>query len=59
MGCLQEATLNSNISNADRENAKHLLNSILDDEFLFLIHMHHDLHESVLGEFVCILCISS
>lgn len=54
MGCLQEATFNYNISSSDREHATHLLNSILDDEFLFLLHMHHDLHESVIGEFICI-----
>ncbi|CAF1331670.1 unnamed protein product [Rotaria sordida] len=39
-----------NVSNLDRENAKDLFNIILDDQFLFLIHMHYDLHESVLGD---------
>ncbi|CAF0925094.1 unnamed protein product [Rotaria sordida] len=39
-----------NVSNLDRENAKDLFNIILDDQFLFLIHMHYDLHESVLGK---------
>jgi hypothetical protein len=48
----------SDLSNFDREKAKKLLNTILDDEFLFLIHMHHDLHESVLGELSYHLCVT-
>ncbi|CAF4227713.1 unnamed protein product [Rotaria sordida] len=46
--CLQQIMLDTNSSNTERENAKRLLNSILEDEFLFLLHMHHDLHEIVL-----------
>ncbi|CAF4981505.1 unnamed protein product [Rotaria sp. Silwood1] len=58
LGCLQETMFDCNISNLDRENAKDLLNTILDDEFLFLIHMHHDLHESILGKSSYILCVT-
>ncbi|CAF3470297.1 unnamed protein product [Rotaria sp. Silwood1] len=47
--CLQEAIDDYNSTNVERECAKDLLNEILNDEFLFLLHMHHDLHESVLG----------
>ncbi|CAF3165477.1 unnamed protein product [Rotaria sp. Silwood2] len=47
--CLQETTLDIKSSNADKQYAKKLLELILDDEFLFHLHMHHDLHESVLG----------
>ena len=36
---------------SEREYAKKLLDSVLDDEFLFFLHMHHDLHETVLGTF--------
>jgi hypothetical protein len=36
----------------DKKSAKKLLVSVLDDEFLFHLHMHHDLHESVLGRFL-------
>ncbi|CAF2752095.1 unnamed protein product [Rotaria sp. Silwood2] len=49
LGCLQETMFDCNVSNLDRENAKDLFNTILDDELLFLIHMHHDLHESILS----------
>ncbi|CAF1348456.1 unnamed protein product [Adineta ricciae] len=33
----------------NREQAKELFDSILDDEFLFSLHMHYDLHECILG----------
>jgi hypothetical protein len=45
-------TLDIKSSNTDKRNAKKMLDLILDDEFLFHLHMHHDLHESVLGKFV-------
>jgi hypothetical protein len=38
------------ITNIDRQTANQLFDTILDDEFLFLLHMHYDLHESILGE---------
>ncbi|CAF1446317.1 unnamed protein product [Rotaria sordida] len=47
--CLEEAALDIKSSNTDKQNAKKLLELILGDEFLFHLHMHHDLHESVLG----------
>ncbi|CAF2948053.1 unnamed protein product [Rotaria sp. Silwood2] len=46
---LQQIVLDIDSSNIERENAKRLLTSILEDEFLFLLHMHHDLHEIVLS----------
>ncbi|CAF0828501.1 unnamed protein product [Rotaria sordida] len=53
--CLQQIMLDTNASNTERENAKSLLNSILEDEFLFLLHMHHDLHEIVLSSITKIM----
>ena len=47
--------LDINTSNIERENAQGLLNSILDDELLFLLHMHHDLHEIVLSKSLYLL----
>ena len=38
----------------DRVVAKNLLESVLDDEFLFSLHMHYDLHETVLNECLCL-----
>ena len=38
----------------EREHAKKLLYSVLHDEFLYLLRTHHDLHESVIGEFIYI-----
>ncbi|CAF5025507.1 unnamed protein product, partial [Rotaria socialis] len=49
IGYLEEAMQDFKISVGEREHSKQLLNLILDDEFLLLIHMHYDLHESVLG----------
>ncbi|CAM2721721.1 unnamed protein product [Rotaria socialis] len=49
IGYLEEAMRDFKISVGEREHSKQLLNLILDDEFLLLIHMHYDLHESVLG----------
>ena len=39
-------------SNMDKNGAKKLLDSVLDDEFLFHLHVHHDLHENILGTFI-------
>ncbi|CAF4004026.1 unnamed protein product [Rotaria sp. Silwood2] len=36
-------------SQADRDATKELFQCVLDDEFLFLLHFHHDLHECALG----------
>jgi len=47
--------VDTNSSNIDRNNARSLLNLILEDEFLYMLHMHHDLHESVLGKLVYLL----
>ncbi|CAF4195506.1 unnamed protein product, partial [Rotaria magnacalcarata] len=52
IGYLEEAMQDFKISVGEREHSKQLLNLTLDDEFLLLIHMHYDLHESVLA----ILC---
>ncbi|CAF2091660.1 unnamed protein product [Rotaria magnacalcarata] len=48
-GCLEEAMLDGTLTVAERENSKELLNLVLNDEFLYRLHVHHDLHESVLG----------
>ena len=50
MGYLQESMFDMGITNIDRQTANVLFDTILDDEFLFLLHMHYDLHESILGE---------
>ena len=50
--CLKQISLDKNSSNTDKKSAKNLLNSVLDDEFLFHLHMHHDLHECILGRFI-------
>ncbi|CAF5066861.1 unnamed protein product [Rotaria sp. Silwood1] len=49
---LQETTSDVILSAAERESAKNLLKSILNDEFLFNLHFHYDLHETVLGKFI-------
>ncbi|CAF4969970.1 unnamed protein product [Rotaria sp. Silwood1] len=46
---LQETTSDVILSAAERESAKNLLKSILNDEFLFNLHFHYDLHETVLA----------
>ncbi|CAF3984796.1 unnamed protein product, partial [Adineta steineri] len=50
LGCLQHILSDTGSSKLERANSKHLLESILDDEFLFLLHMHYDLHETILAE---------
>jgi hypothetical protein len=50
--CLKPAISDRDVSKADRKYAKELLDSILDDEFLFLLHMNYDLHESVLAKWI-------
>ena len=49
LACLQHSSSDSNLSKMDHVIAKNLLESVLDDEFLFSLHMHYDLHETVLG----------
>ncbi|CAF2991799.1 unnamed protein product [Rotaria sp. Silwood2] len=49
IGYLQEAMYDFTLSALEREHSKNLFNLILDDEILLLIHMHYDLHESILG----------
>ena len=51
LACLQQASSDLNSTNVDHQLSKELLTSILDDNFLFLLYFHHDLHEIVLGEF--------
>ena len=51
-GCLEEAMSDARLTSVERKHAKKLLDSVLHDEFLYLLHMHHDLHESVIGEFI-------
>ena len=34
----------------DRVNFKNLLETVLDDDLVFSVHMHYNLHETVLGE---------
>jgi hypothetical protein len=51
-GCLEEAMVDARLTRVERGHARNLLNSVLNDEFLYLLHMHHDLHESVIGEFI-------
>ncbi|CAF4233388.1 unnamed protein product [Rotaria magnacalcarata] len=48
LACLQQILLDANTCNLERQTAQGLLNSILDDEFLYLLYMHHDSHEIVL-----------
>ena len=51
-GYLEEAMSDARLTSVEREHAKRLLDSVLHDEFLYLLHMHHDLHKSVIGEFI-------
>ncbi|CAF4996534.1 unnamed protein product, partial [Rotaria sp. Silwood1] len=46
---LQEAATDVTLSSSERESAKNLLKSILNDDFLLALHFHYDLHETVLG----------
>ncbi|CAF4458620.1 unnamed protein product [Rotaria socialis] len=47
---LQETKFDKKLSKTDRETASDLMSSILDDEFLFMLHFNYDLHECVLGK---------
>ncbi|CAF0838331.1 unnamed protein product [Rotaria sordida] len=55
LATLQESKFDKSLTNNDRQAAADLLTSILDDEFLFMIHFHYDLHECVLGDLTKIL----
>ncbi|CAF3076933.1 unnamed protein product, partial [Rotaria sp. Silwood2] len=46
---LEEISADWMCSSTDRETASELRKQLLRDEFLFIIHFHHDLHECVLG----------
>ncbi|CAF3532023.1 unnamed protein product [Rotaria socialis] len=52
---LQETKFDKKLSKTDRETASDLMSSILDDEFLFMLHFNYDLHECVLGELTKLL----
>ena len=52
LATLQETKFAKSLNNDDRETASDLLPSIVDDEFLFMLHFHYDLHECVLGKIV-------
>jgi hypothetical protein len=49
---LEEIKIKKNSSSDDREAATELLNAILDDSFLFMLHFHYDLHKCVLGKII-------
>ncbi|CAF2551925.1 unnamed protein product [Rotaria sp. Silwood2] len=55
LATLQEIKFGKNLTNNDREAAADLLSSILNDDFLFMLHFHYDLHECVLGELTKLL----
>ncbi|CAM4777001.1 unnamed protein product [Rotaria magnacalcarata] len=46
---LEEISSDWTYSSTDRENASEIRKQLLRDDFLFIIHFHHDLHECVLG----------
>ncbi|CAF1394728.1 unnamed protein product [Adineta ricciae] len=46
---LQETATDYNLSLGERESAQDLLKLVLNDEFLFSLHFHYDLHGTVLG----------
>lgn len=50
MATIHENASDRTCTNADRDAAKELLEYLLNDEFLFLLYFHHDLHECALGE---------
>jgi hypothetical protein len=52
---LEEIKIKKNSSSDDRETATELLNAILDDNFLFMLHFHFDLHECILGKIILLL----
>ncbi|CAF0982909.1 unnamed protein product [Rotaria sp. Silwood1] len=52
---LQEIKFGKNLTNDDHETAADLLSSILNDDFLFMLHFHYDLHECILGELTKLL----
>jgi hypothetical protein len=52
LATLEEIKFDKNLTHDDREAAAELLCSTLDNEFLFILHFHYDLHECVLGEII-------
>ncbi|CAF2033042.1 unnamed protein product [Rotaria magnacalcarata] len=46
---LEEISSDWTYSSTDREIASEIRKQLLRDDFLFIIHFHHDLHECVLG----------
>ncbi|CAF3763057.1 unnamed protein product [Rotaria sp. Silwood1] len=46
---LEEISSDWTCSNTDREISSELRKQLIRDDFLFIIHFHHDLHECVLG----------
>ena len=52
LATLEEIKSKKNLSPDDREAAAQLLDSILDDNFLFMLYFHYDLHECVLGKII-------
>ncbi|CAF3948313.1 unnamed protein product, partial [Rotaria sp. Silwood1] len=48
LATLQEIKFDKDLTNDDRA-ATDLLSSILNDDFLFMLHFHYDLHECVIG----------
>ncbi|CAF4473165.1 unnamed protein product [Rotaria socialis] len=55
LATLQESKFDKRLTNNDRQTSADLLTLILDDEFLFMIHFHYDLHECILGDLTKIL----
>lgn len=49
LAALQQNSCNRANTKADRASANDLFQSVLNDEFLYLLHFHHDLHECALG----------
>ncbi|CAF4981731.1 unnamed protein product, partial [Rotaria sp. Silwood1] len=49
LAALQQNASDPVSSNGDRGSAKELFQYVLNDEFLFLLHFHYDLHECALG----------
>ena len=57
--CLQQIISDPDVSKHEHTAAQALRDSILDDEFLFLLHMNHDLHELVMGRLITACNVAS
>jgi hypothetical protein len=57
LAILAHTLKDSDVTKNERDAASELLMEILDDQFLFILHFHSDLHECILGE--CRLASSS